>query len=86
MSWFRHQAGQRRQTEAAATAAWAGPFAPAPSTEPPKFDRMVRTAAELVAQRGDTLAATAGVRTAPASTAPASTESASTAPATSVAA
>jgi hypothetical protein len=31
-------------------APWEGPFAPAPPTGAPKFDRMLKTAAELVGQ------------------------------------
>ncbi len=45
MSWFRSRSGQPREA-----APWEGPFAPRPSTDAPRFDRMLKTAAELVGQ------------------------------------
>jgi hypothetical protein len=54
MSIFRRHGGHVEEA-----APWVGPFAPAPSTDAPKFDRMVKTAAELVGHSAEVPAAPA---------------------------
>jgi hypothetical protein len=44
MGWLRSRAERRHEQ-----AAWDGPFGPPPANEHPRFNPMVRTAAELVA-------------------------------------
>ena len=51
MSLFRNRVGQPHEA-----APWEGPFAPAPSMDPPRFDRMLKTAAELVGQPSEVAA------------------------------